>query len=63
MANHFWALDKGGRLVDVTDAAATQSKTVEVNVDLTTDSPNQLDVILALRNIEAYIEQHPWPPV
>lgn len=61
MASRYYALDVGLPLTSVVEGSSTQSKTVEVAVDLA-DSATREQVIVALENIKNYILQDVWPP-
>ena len=61
MASRFYALDIGLSQTDVAEGSSTQSKTVEVAVNLA-DSATREQVLVALKNIENYILQDVWPP-
>lgn len=61
MASRFYALDIGLPQTDVAEGSSTQSKTVEVAVDLA-DSATRDQVLVALENIKNYILQDVWPP-
>jgi hypothetical protein len=61
MASRYYALDIGLPQTDVAKGSSTQSKTVEVAVDLA-DSATRDQVLVALENIKNYILQDVWPP-
>ena len=61
MASRFYALDIGLPQTDVVEGSSTQSKTVEVAIDLA-DNATREQVLVALKNIENYILQDVWPP-
>jgi hypothetical protein len=61
MASRYYALDIGLPQTDVAEGSTTQSKTVEVAVDLA-DNATREQVLIALKNIENYILQDVWPP-
>jgi hypothetical protein len=61
MASRYFGLDVGLPQTSVTEGASTQSKTVEVVVDLA-DNATREQVLVALKNIENYILQDVWPP-
>jgi hypothetical protein len=61
MASRFYALDIGDNEYEVSEGATTQSKTVEVAVDLA-DNATREQVLIALKNIENYILRDIWPP-
>jgi hypothetical protein len=61
MASRYYALDIGENEYEVAEGSATQSKTVEVAVDLA-DGATRDQVLVALKNIENYILRDVWPP-
>jgi hypothetical protein len=61
MASRFYALDIGGNEYEVAEGATTQSKTVEIAVDLA-DSATREQVLIAIDNIKNYILRDIWPP-
>ena len=61
MASRYYALDIGENEYEVAEGATTQSKTVEVAVDLA-DGATRDQVLVALKNIENYILRDVWPP-
>lgn len=61
MASRYYALDVGGSIVDVAEGSSTQSKTVEVAIDLA-DGASRQEVFNALENIRNYILQDIYPP-
>jgi hypothetical protein len=61
MASRYYALDIGLPQTSVVEGSSTQTKTVEVVVDLA-DTPTREQVLIALKNIENYILQDVWPP-
>lgn len=61
MASRYYALDVGGSIVDVAEGSSTQSKTVEVAIDLA-DGASRQEVFNALENIKNYILQDIYPP-
>lgn len=61
MASRYYALDLGGSIVDVAEGSSTQSKTVEVAIDLA-DGASRQEVFNALENIKNYILQDIYPP-
>lgn len=61
MASRYYALDLGGSIVDVAEGSSTQSKTVEVAIDLA-DGATRQEVFNALENIKNYILQDIYPP-
>jgi hypothetical protein len=61
MASRYYALDIGDNEYEVSEGATTQSKTVEVAVDLA-DNATREQVLIALKNIENYILRDIWPP-
>lgn len=61
MASRYYALDIGQNEYQVAEGSSTQSKTVEVAVDLA-DSATRDQVLVALDNIKNYILRDSWPP-
>jgi len=61
MASRYYALDIGGNEYEVAEGNSTQSKTVEVAVDLA-DSATRDQVLVCLENIKNYILRDVWPP-
>lgn len=61
MASRYYALDLGGDITDVAEGSSTQSKTVEVAIDLA-DGATRQEVFNALENIKNYILQDIYPP-
>lgn len=61
MASRYYALDIGDNEYEVSEGASTQSKTVEIAVDLA-DSATREQVIVAIDNIKNYILRDIWPP-
>lgn len=61
MASRYYALDIGENEYQVAEGAATQSKTVEVAVDLA-DNATRDQVLVAIDNIKNYILRDVWPP-
>lgn len=61
MASRYYALDIGQNEYEVAEGATTQSKTVEVAVDLA-DNATREQVLVALDNIKNYILRDVWPP-
>jgi hypothetical protein len=61
MASRYYALEIGLPQTDVAEGSSTQSKTVEVAVNLA-DSATRDQVLVALENIKNYILQDVWPP-
>jgi hypothetical protein len=55
MASRFYAIDKGGnKMTDVTEGAATGSKGVEIQVDLSKVT-SKIDTLQALETLKQYI--------
>lgn len=61
MASRYYALDLGGSIVDVAEGSSTQSKTVEIAIDLA-DGASRQEVFNAIENIKNYILQDIYPP-
>jgi hypothetical protein len=61
MASRYYALDLGENMTQVAEGSSTQSKTVEIAIDLA-DSANRQQVFEAIENIRNYILQDIWPP-
>lgn len=61
MASRYYALDLGGNITQVTEDSSTQSKTVEVAIDLA-DGATRQEVFNALENIKNFILQDIYPP-
>jgi hypothetical protein len=61
MASHFYALDVGENEYQVVDGASTQSKTVEIVVELA-DNATRDQVLVAIDNIKNYILRDIYPP-
>ena len=61
MASRYYALDIGDNEYEVSEGATTQSKTVEIAVDLA-DSATREQVLVAIDNIKNYIIRDIWPP-
>jgi hypothetical protein len=60
MADRFYGVDKGKQYTDVTDAAVTTSKVIELRVADTVLIKSE--VILALENMKNYILKNVFPP-
>lgn len=61
MASRYYALDLGENMTQVAEGSSTQSKTVEIAIDLA-DGANRQQVFEAIENIRNYILQDSWPP-
>lgn len=61
MASRFYALDIGEHADEVAEGSSTQSKTVEVAVDLA-DGATREQVLVTLDEIKQYILEDSWPP-
>lgn len=61
MASRYYALDLGENMTQVAEGSSTQSKTVEIAINLA-DGANRQQVFEAIENIRNYILQDTWPP-
>ena len=61
MASHYFALELGADADEVATGSSTQSKTVEVAVDLA-DGATREQVLALLEFIEDAISTSDWPP-
>jgi hypothetical protein len=61
MASRYYALDLGENMTQVAEGSSTQSKTVEIAIDLA-GGANRQQVFEAIENIRNYILQDTWPP-
>lgn len=61
MASRFYALDLGEDQTQVAEGSSTQSKTVEIAIDLA-DGATREDVFVLIENIKNHILQDIWPP-
>lgn len=61
MASRFYALEIGENQTQVAEGSSTQSKTVEVAVNLD-DNATREQVLVCIENIRNYILQDSWPP-
>jgi hypothetical protein len=61
MASRYYALEIGDNEYEVAEGASTQSKTVEIAVNLA-DSATREQVLVAIDNIKNYILRDVWPP-
>lgn len=61
MASRYYALDIGENEYEVAEGASTQSKTVEIAVDLD-DNATRDQVLVCIDNIKNYILRDVWPP-
>lgn len=60
MADHFYGASMGDRL-SVSTGTSTTSKKVELRVEDGVSGNNKMQVLLALKAIEAYIQTHDAP--
>ena len=61
MASRYYALEIGDNEYEVAEGASTQSKTVEIAINLD-DSATREQVLVAIDNIKNYILRDIWPP-
>jgi hypothetical protein len=61
MASRYYALEIGDNEYEVAEGASTQSKTVEIAIDLA-DNATREQVLVAIDNIKNYILRDIWPP-
>jgi len=61
MASRYYALEIGDNEYEVAEGASTQSKTVEIAINLD-DSATRAQVLVAIDNIKNYILRDIWPP-
>jgi hypothetical protein len=61
MASRYYALDIGDNMTEVAEGSSSQSKTVEIAIDLA-DNANRNQVLECIENIKNYILQDAWPP-
>jgi hypothetical protein len=61
MASRYYALEIGDNEYEVSEGASTQSKTVEIAINLD-DSATRDQVLVAIDNIKNYILRDIWPP-
>lgn len=61
MASRYYALEIGDNEYEVAEGASTQSKTVEIAINLD-DSATRDQVLVAIDNIKNYILRDIWPP-
>jgi len=61
MASRYYALEIGDNEYEVAEGASTQSKTVEIAVNLA-DNATREQVLVAIDNIKNYILRDIWPP-
>ena len=63
MANRYYGVSIGGGMpTEVTEAAATTSKDVELTVNLSASGADRAQVLKCLEAISAYIATDKWPP-
>lgn len=61
MASRYFALNRGQQKTDITQGSSTQSKSLEVAVNLA-DNMEKHEVLEELENIRLYILENIWPP-
>ena len=61
MASHYWGRNVGEKEHDVVDSTSTNSVDIELVVDLSTNSPDVEEILLALEDIKAHILKGNWP--
>lgn len=60
MANRFVGVNKGQHEVDVVDASSTQTKDLEININLS-QSLSREDALVLIEYIRNYILKKQWP--
>lgn len=64
MADRFYGIDIGGDMpADVSEAASTTSKNIELRVTYDAAGMSKLMVLQALEAAYYYVSQDTWPPV
>lgn len=61
MAHRFWGLNRGQHDVDVVEGAATGTKDLELNLDLSKNLTKQ-DVLVLIEAIRLKVMKDVWPP-
>lgn len=61
MASRYYAIERGEAFEDITDALSTQTKSVEVAINLD-DGMTQDEAVDAVRMLADRIAKGPWPP-
>lgn len=61
MANRFFGANKGQQKTDIVQSSSTQSKSIELNVDLAAGMDKN-EVLIKLKELEEYIIENIWPP-
>lgn len=61
MAAHYFAMELGDAPGDITSGTGSQTKTVEVAIELS-DGATQAEVVTLIHTLASHIEQGPWPP-
>lgn len=61
MASRYYALNRGLQKKDVAEGSSTQSKTVEIAINLA-DGASKQEVYLLIEEITNYILEDTWPP-
>lgn len=63
MASRYYGVNKGqAQKTSVAENSSTNSKDVELVIDLTTNAPSKNDVLTALEAIKEKIVEANWPP-
>ena len=63
MTDRFYGVDLGGDMkTDVTEAASTTSKVIELRVAYDTAGLTKVDVLKAIEALEQYVTTDTWPP-
>lgn len=63
MASRYYGVSKGlQQKTSVAEGSSTNSKDVELVIDLSTNSPSKNDVLQAIEAIKEKITEANWPP-